>query len=71
MANKYMIALAQYLKQEQGERSQRQFAKELGIPNQTLSRYMRCEREIGVGNLCKIADALNEDIDIILGRREY
>ena len=71
MASKYSVAVSQYLKQEQGNKSLRKFAQEIGIPFQTLSRYIRCEHEITVEYLCKIADYFNEDIDIILGRREY
>ena len=52
-----------------GEKSVSQIAKEIGIPQQTLSRYLLCQREIGLENLCKIADYFDEDLDYITGRK--
>ncbi len=46
-------------------------AKKIGIPQQTLSRYLLCQREIGLENLCKIADYFGEDLDYLTGRKEY
>lgn len=45
-------------------------AKKIGIPQQTLSRYLLCQREIGIENLCKIADYFNEDLDYLTGRKD-
>lgn len=45
-------------------------AKKIGIPQQTLSRYLLCQREIGIENLCKIADFFNEDLDYLTGRKD-
>ncbi len=47
------------------------FAKEVGIPQPTITRYLLCQREITVQNLCKIADYFHEDIDFLLGRKPY
>lgn len=54
-----------------GEMSVNEFSKKIGIPQQTLSRYLLCQRDISLENLCKIADYFNEDIDFLLGRKEY
>ena len=59
------------LKQLLGNESVTSFAKKVGIPQATISRYILCQREVTVSNLCKIADYFNEDIDVLLGRREY
>lgn len=71
MASKYAKALAENLKDAMGNKSISEFAKEIGISRQALSRYLLCQREINLENLCKIADYLNEDIDILLGRKDY
>lgn len=44
-------------------------AKKIGINQQTLSRYLLCQREIGIENLCKIADYFGEDLDVLVGRK--
>jgi transcriptional regulator with XRE-family HTH domain len=54
-----------------GDTSVNEFSKKVGIPQQTLSRYLLCQREISLANLCKIADYFGESIDVLLGRREY
>ena len=54
-----------------GDTSVNEFSKKVGIPQQTLSRYLLCQREISLANLCKIADYFGENIDVLLGRREY
>ena len=46
-------------------------AKEIGIPQQTLSRYLHGKREIGIENLCKIADHFDIDLDLLTGRRDF
>ena len=40
-----------------------EFARKVDIPQQTLSRYLLCQREITLSNLCKIADFFDEDIE--------
>ncbi len=62
---------AQNLKQLIGDTSVSEFAKKVNIPQQTISRYLLCQREITLTNLCKIADYFNEDIDVLIGRKDY
>ena len=62
---------AQNLKQLIGDTSISEFAKKVNIPQQTISRYLLCQREISLTNLCKIADYFNEDIDVLIGRKDY
>ena len=64
----YKEKFAKRLKELIGERSISQIAKEIGIPQQTLSRYLLCQREIGLENLCKIADYFEEDLNFMVGR---
>lgn len=66
-----MVAFAQNLKNLIGTMSVSEFAKKVDIPQQTISRYLLCQREITLTNLCKIADYFNEDIDYLLGRKDY
>lgn len=66
-----MERFAEKLKELIGEESVSSVAKKIGIPQQTLSRYLHCQREIGLENLCKIADYFNEDLDYLTGRKEY
>ena len=67
----YMPIFAKNLRELLGEMSVNEFAKRVGIPQQTLSRYLHCQREITISNLCKIADYFDEEIDILLGRKNY
>ena len=69
MVSKYSINFAENLKALLGNKSQTEFAKEIGIPQQTISRYLLCQREVSIVNLCKIADYFNEEIDFLLGRK--
>ena len=48
-----------------------EFARRVGIPQPTVSRYPNCKREITVSNLVKIAAYFGEDIDFLLGRKQY
>lgn len=66
----YTEKFAQQLKSLIGNRSISSVAKDIGIPQATLSRYLLCQREIGLENLCKIADYFNEDLDYLTGRKE-
>ena len=70
MENKFMVAFAQNLKNLIGDMSVSEFARKVDIPQQTISRYLLCQREITLTNLCKIADYFNEDIDYLLGRKD-
>ena len=71
MNKNYMDNFSKNLKELIGEMSVNEFSKKVGIPQQTLSRYLLCQREISLQNLCKIADYFDEDIDILLGRKEF
>lgn len=67
----YQEKFAQHLKELIGEESVSSIAKKIGIPQQTLSRYLLCQREIGLENLCKIADYFDESLDTLTGRKLY
>ena len=69
MENKVIIAFAQNLKLLIGDMSISEFARKVDIPQQTISRYLLCQREISLRNLCKIADYFDEDIDYLIGRK--
>ncbi len=71
MEKDYMQIFAKNLKELIGEMSVNSFSKKIGIPQQTISRYLLCQREISIQNLCKIADYFGEDIDVLLGRKKY
>ena len=66
-----MAVFAQNLKSLIGEMSVSEFARKVDIPQQTISRYLLCQREITLSNLCKIADFFEEDIDYLIGRKQY
>lgn len=70
MKNEIMVAFSQNLKLLMGEMSVSEFAKKVDIPQQTISRYLLCQREITLTNLCKIADYFEEDIDYLIGRKD-
>ena len=65
-----MVSFSKNLKFYIGDMSITEFAQKVEIPQQTISRYLLCQREISLSNLCKIADYLNEDIDYLIGRKE-
>ena len=65
-----MNAFAENLKLLMGEMSISEFARKVDIPQQTISRYLLCQREITLTNLCKIADYFGEDIDYLIGRKD-
>lgn len=71
MSNNYIEIFAKNLKELIGEMSVNEFSKKVGIPQQTLSRYLLCQRQITLDNLCKIADYFNEDIDVLIGRKPF
>ena len=71
MKQNYIENFAKNLKELIGEDSVNAFSKKVGIPQQTISRYLLCQREISLENLCKIADYFNEEIDILIGRKQY
>ena len=71
MENKHIIAFAQNLKELIGDMTISEFSKKVDIPQQTISRYLLCQREVSLTNLCKIADYFNEDIDYLIGRKDW
>ena len=71
LMNNYTRKFADRLKELIGNESISSVAKKIGLKQATLSRYVNEKREIGLENLCKIADYYNEDLDILTGRREY
>ena len=67
----YIQIFAKRLKELIGNESVNSVAKKIGLPQATLSRYLLCQREIGLENLCKIADYFGESLDFLTGRKEY
>lgn len=67
----YMEKFAEVLKELIGDRSVSSVAKEMGIPQQTLTRYLHCQREIKIENLCQIADYFGVDLDVLTGRKDF
>ena len=70
MENKIMKEFAKNLKLLIGDMSISEFSRRVNIPQQTISRYLLCQREINLTNLCKIADYFNEEIDYLIGRKD-
>lgn len=71
IASRYAEAFAANLKELLGDMSVNEFSKRVGIPQQTLSRYILCQREITLENLCKIADYFGEEVDFLIGRKSF
>ena len=71
MKDNYIVAFAKNLKDLIGNMSVSEFSRRIDIPQQTISRYLLCQREISLENLCKIADYFDESIDVLLGRKDY
>ncbi|MDE6667713.1 MAG: helix-turn-helix domain-containing protein [Clostridia bacterium] len=73
MASRYAQAFAQNLNSLMKENGMTQgdLARAINVPQQTISRYVTCKREVTLEYLCKIADYFGEDIDVLIGRREY
>ena len=70
MENQWKAVFAENLKMLMGETSISEFARKVDIPQQTISRYLLCQREITVTNLYKIADYFGLDIDYLIGRKD-
>lgn len=66
-----MKKFSENLKELIGGMSVYEFSKKVGIPHGTISRYLNCQREVSLGNLIKIADYFHEDIDFLIGRKDY
>ena len=71
MEKEYVKAFAQNLKMLMGDMTITECAKRVQIPQQTISRYLLCQREISLSNLCKIADYFDEEIDFLIGRKDF
>ncbi len=69
--SKYMETFSKNLKSLMGNKTVSQLSRETDIPQPTLSRYLNCQREISLENLIKIADYFNENIDFLIGRKDY
>ena len=70
MENNLVSAFAKNLKILIGEMSISEFARKVDIPQQTISRYLLCQREVTLSNLYKIAEFFDEDIDVLIGRKD-
>ena len=69
MDNNIKQIFAQNLKLLIGDMSISEFARKVDIPQQTISRYLLCQREITLSNLYKIAEFFDEDIDFLVRRK--
>lgn len=67
----YKERFAERLRELIGEESVSSVAKKVGLPQQTLSRYLLCQREIGIENLCRLATYFGEDLDYLTGMKDY
>ena len=67
----YMKNFAKNLKSLMGNMTITEFSKRVDIPQQTISRYLLCQRVVSLENLCKIADYFDETIDFLIGRKDY
>ncbi len=67
----YMGLFAENLRLLIGDMSVNEFAGRVGIPQQTLSRYLHCQRQITLEYLCKIADYFGEEVDVLIGRKQF
>ena len=67
----YVEKFSERLKEAIGKKSICQISKEVGIPQQTISRYLLCQREIKLENLCKLANYFGDDLDHLTGRKDY
>lgn len=67
----YMKSFADRLKELIGKESISSVAKKVDISQQTLSRYLLCQREIGLENLCKLANYFGESLDYLTGRIDF
>jgi Helix-turn-helix. len=67
----YIDKFAKNLKILIGDKSINEIAKAMGMYQQTLNRYVHSKREIGLENLCKIADYFGISLDELVGRDYY
>ena len=73
MVSKYAQAFAQNLSalMKENGMTQGELARAINVPQQTISRYVTGKREATLEYLCKIADYFGEDIDVLIGRRDF
>lgn len=71
MEANHLKVFADNLRSLIGNDSVTKFAKLVDIPQQTISRYLLCQREITLTNLIKIADYFGESIDSLIGREQF
>lgn len=73
MVSTYAQAFAQNLNSllKENGMTQGDLSRETNIPQQTISRYVTGKREVTLEYLCKIADYFGEDIDVLIGRRDF
>ncbi len=71
MEKEYLKVFSENLRELIGDMSVYEFSKRVGIPNPTVIRYLHCQRQISLDNLIKIADFFHEDIDFLIGRKQY
>jgi len=64
----YMTKFIENFNFLKGNKSTNEIAKECGIPQQTLSRYLTLKSEIKLNNLCILADYFAVSIDELVGR---
>lgn len=64
------VQVAQFLATQQNHDSLGEFSRKLGIPRQSLSRYLRAEQSMTLATLQKIANALGVTCEEILGKDE-
>ena len=69
--SKYMKNLSENLKDLMGDMTIKELAKQVNIPQPTLSRYLSCQRQITLDYLVVLADYFDTDIDILISRRDY
>lgn len=69
--NKYMKCLSDNLQYLMNGMSVSELAKEVHIPQPTLSRYIACKRQITLENLVLLADYFNIEIDALIGRKDF
>ena len=67
----YTKLFAERLRELIGKESISSVARKVDIPQQTLSRYLLCQREIGLENLCKLANYFGESLDYLTGRSDF
>lgn len=67
----YKEKFAERLRELIGAESVSSVVKKVGIPQQTLSRYLLCQREIGIENLCRLAAYFDEDLGYLTGMKDY